>query len=124
MLNALNVRRIILAQWCVDFRKGHTGLLGECRIAGFEPWSGDCVVFISRCRTRLKLLYADQTGLWVDYKVFSKGSLATEIEFLEKPHTKSLSSSDLAMLLDGNSYKVIKRKTTWKPSHLDRSPQS
>jgi IS66 Orf2 like protein len=118
MLNPLLVKRVILAQWRVDFRMGHNGLLGECRLAGFEPWAGDCVVFISRCRTRIKMLFADPTGLWVDYKQFAKGAIATEIQILERPKSKELSFSDLSMLLDGNRYTVTRRKQTWKPLHL------
>jgi hypothetical protein len=118
MLNLLSVKRVILAQWRVDFRKGHLGLLGECRLAGFEPWGGDCVIFISRCRTRLKMLFADSTGLWVVYKQFAKGSLSTEVKILERPRAQVLSFSDLSMLLEGNRFTVTKRKQTWKPKHL------
>jgi len=118
MLNLLSVKRVLLAQWCVDFRKGHLGLLGECRLAGLEPWSGDCVIFISRCRTRIKMLFVDPTGLWVAYKQFAKGALATEVQILERPHAKALSFSDLSMLLEGNRFTVTRRKETWKPHHL------
>lgn len=119
MLSSLLVRRIVVALWQVDFRKGHLGLLGECRVAGIEPWKGDCVVFISRCRTRIKILFADETGLWVSYKQFAKGAIATQIEMLSSPKTKSLTQSDFAMLLEGTSYTVTKRKRAWSPSHLD-----
>ena len=119
MLSSLLVRRIVVALWQVDFRKGHLGLLGECRVAGIEPWKGDCVVFISRCRTRIKILFADETGMWVSYKQFAKGAIATQIEMLSSPKTKSLTQSDFAMLLEGTSYTVTKRKRAWSPSHLD-----
>ena len=124
MLNSLLVRRILVALWRVDFRKGHAGLLGECRVAGIEPWEGDCVVFVSRCRTRIKVLFADETGLWMSYKQFAKGAIATQIEMLTSPHTKSMTPSDFAMLLEGNSYTVTKRKRTWRPRHLDAPPVS
>lgn len=119
MLSSLLVRRIVVALWHVDFRKGHTGLLGECRVAGIEPWKGDCVVFISRCRTRIKVLFADETGLWMSYKQFAKGAIATQVEMLTSPKTKTMTPSDFAMLLEGNSYTVTKRKRTWRPRHLD-----
>jgi hypothetical protein len=118
MLNPILIKRVHLAQWRVDFRKGHLALLGECRLAGLEPWSGDCVIFVSRCRTRIKMLFADPTGLWVAYKQFAKGALATEILILERPQAKVLSFSDLAMLLEGNRFTVTRRKEAWKPQHL------
>lgn len=119
MLSSLLVQRIVVALWQVDFRKGHLGLLGECRVAGIEPWKGECVVFISRCRTKIKVLFADETGLWVSYKQFAKGAIATQIEMLTSPKTMTMSPSDLAMLLEGNRYKVTRRKRAWRPRHLD-----
>lgn len=119
MITTLPIKRIVLAEWLVDFRKGHLGLLGECRRNGLEPWCGDCVVFISRCRTRIKLLVADETGLWLGYKQFSKGTIATQLAFFADPQIKILSRSDLAMLLDGNKYTVTKRKAHWAPRNLD-----
>jgi hypothetical protein len=118
VINPLSIKRVILAHWQVDFRKGHLGLLGECRMAGFEPWAGDCVVFISKCRTRVKLLCADQTGLWLAYKQFAKGTLATLVPVLQRPEAQDLSFSDLSMLLDGNRYVVTHRKPPWRPAHL------
>jgi hypothetical protein len=121
MLSLYAVKRILLAQWRVDFRKNHLGLLGECRKAGLEPWNGDCVVFVSKCKTKLKMLIADDNGLWIHYKHFSKGTMATKLAFLDFPTSSSLSQADLAMLIDGNGYTVTNRKQKWKPSHLDNN---
>jgi hypothetical protein len=84
-----------------------------------RPWKGDCVVFISRCPTRIRILFADETGLWVSYKSFAKGAIATQVEMLSSPKIKSFTQSDFAMLLEGNSYTVTKRKRVWSPRHLD-----
>lgn len=124
MLSLVAIKRVVLAQWRVDFRKGHTGLLGECRIAGFEPWNGDCVVFVSRCRTRIKLLFADETGLWLGSKQFAKGALATELDWLDRPHGKMLTHAELTMLLEGHRYTIVRRKPAWRPRHLDLAPVS
>ena len=118
MLNLILVKRVLLAQWTVDFRKGHLGLLGECRNAGFEPWSGDCMLFISKNKLSVKILFADPTGLWVANKQFAKGALATEFKILQRPEAQVLSFSELAMLLDGNRFIVTKRKQTWQPQSL------
>jgi hypothetical protein len=120
MLTTQNVQRVILAAWKVDFRKSHLGLLGECRLAGFEPWSGDCVVFVSRCRTKVKVLLSDATGLWVSYKQFAKGTLATEVHWLESPSGKEVTHGELAMILEGHRFVVEKRKETWKPRSLNK----
>ena len=82
------------------------------------------MVFISRCRTRIKVLFADETGLWMSYKQFAKGAIATQIEMLTRAKTKTMTPSDFAILLEGNSYTVTKIKRTWHPRHLDSSSVS
>ncbi len=86
----------------MDFRKGHLGLQEECRRNGLETRSGDCVVFISLFRIRVKLLVAGASGLWFGYKKFSKGTIASQLAFFADPKMKILSRSDLAMLLELN----------------------
>ncbi len=38
--------RLIIVQHRIDFRRQWNGLLGECYRLGFDPYSGDCVVFV------------------------------------------------------------------------------
>ena len=51
----VTVRRVLMAQHRVDFRKRFNGLLAEAYRLGADPYDGDCVVFINRdlmCRER------------------------------------------------------------------------
>lgn len=66
----VNVRRVILAQHRVDFRKGPDGLLGEAYRLGADPYSGDCVLFVKRDHTQLR---ASPEGAGPD-RVFRGGS--------------------------------------------------
>ena len=75
-----NIRRILLAQWAVDFRKGHLGLLCECRLAGYEPWEGGCLMLgfafkskTGKSKTRLQVTMA--TGRIHQSDQFSQSSL-------------------------------------------------
>lgn len=105
--------KLYLARHQVDFRKGHSGLLAETYNLGLDPYGGDGVVFISRDRRKVKLLMADNNGLWVLYKRFACGVIKTRLAFLDQPGCQSVSFPELAMLLDGARFQVSSRPSDW-----------
>lgn len=115
MLTHNHPRRFLIAEYPVDFRKGHFGLLSEARRLGYCPYSGDLIAFVSRDRKKVKALYGDDSGLTLIYKVFSKGQLKTKLSFLNNPQARTVTYAELAMLIEGNSYTVHKRADTWLP---------
>ena len=102
-------QRIWLAQHRVDFRKGHTGLLAEAYKIKLDPFAGDVVIFIGRNRRRIKVLYADATGLWISSKLFTLSSMKTAFKFLSEPGVGSITQAELALLMEGSSYTINKR---------------
>jgi len=68
MLPPAKLRFIHLAMHRVDFRKAHDGLLAEAYHMGLDPFAGDVILFVGRCRRRMKLLFADDTGLWLAFE--------------------------------------------------------
>jgi len=118
MLHLMKPSRFFLAQYVVDFRKGHAGLLSESRRLGFEPYAGDLVAFVSRDRKKVKAIFGDDSGLSMIYKIFSKGTLKTAIRFLENPSARDVSLAEIAMLLEGSSYTVHKQADKWLPKCL------
>ncbi len=98
--------KIWLAQHRVDFRKGHSGLIAEAYKMGLDPYRGDVVIFIGRNRRRLKVLYADQTGVWISSKLFTLGAMKTSLQFVSDPHCKSISQSELALICEGAAYTI------------------
>jgi hypothetical protein len=112
-------RRILVAQYRVDMRKGHDGLFAEARSHGLDPFRGDVIVFPSRCRRRIKTLYADSTGLWVSYKRFSADTVKTALVFLDDPAVAQVTPAEFAMLIEGNKYDISRRPEPWKK---DRPP--
>lgn len=101
--------RIWLARHRVDFRRQHDGLLAECYRMNLDPFSGDVVIFIGRNRRRIKVLYADKTGLWLSAKRFTLESMKTKIDFLLDPACDSITEAELAMLIEGSSYTIGKK---------------
>jgi len=94
-------RRLVIAQHKIDYRKQWNGLLAECYRMGFDPYAGDCVVFLKRDRTQLRALAGDELGLFLVSRRFDGGRLSIGWDFVDSPTTKTISSEDLALLLAG-----------------------
>lgn len=104
-----NVQHVYVASHRVDFRKSYDGLLAECYHLGLNPFNGDAVLFIGRCRRRMKLLFGDQTGLWLASKRFNDESLKTSFKFLLDPSVEEVSMAELQMFIEGTKYRIEKR---------------
>ena len=71
-----------------DMRKGFNGLYAAVsERLGEDPKSGALFVFCNRRHTRLKILYWDQTGLWILTKRLEEGTFAWP-KHLESVETK------------------------------------
>lgn len=111
--------RIWLARHRVDFRKQHGGLLAEAYKMSLDPFKGDVVIFIGRNRRRIKVIHADQTGLWISAKVFTLEAMKTSFKFLLEPMCDSISQGELALLLEGSRY-VIEKKVAHYTKPVDQ----
>ena len=118
MLNFVNPRRFFVAQYKVDFRKGPYGLLSEAMRAGIDPYAGDFVAFVSRDKSRIKAITGDETGITLFFKIFSKGTIKTKIDFVDNPSVRYVTFSEIAMLMEGSSYTKHKSIETWLPTRL------
>lgn len=66
MLSFSGSLKVFVAVEPCDMRKGFNGLhAAVTERLGEDPKSGALFVFCNRRHTRLKILYWDQTGLWV-----------------------------------------------------------
>ena len=109
-------QRIWLARHRVDFRKAHNGLLAEAYKMNLDPFNGDVVIFIGRNRRRLKVLYADPTGMWVSSKVFTLEAMKTNLNFLLEPSCESITVAELAMLIEGSQYTIGRKVASYTKS--------
>ena len=114
MLSTLNRQRVWLAQHRVDFRKLHDGLLAEAYKMSLDPFLGDVIIFIGRNRRRIKLLYADSSGVWVSTKVFTLEAMKTNLKFMFEPSCTRITMAELAMLMEGSKYILEKKISDYK----------
>ncbi|MGB8260226.1 MAG: IS66 family insertion sequence element accessory protein TnpB, partial [Terracidiphilus sp.] len=105
----VTVRRILMAQHRVDFRKRFDGLLAEAYRMGADPYGGDCVVFIKKDRTQIRALVGDGYGLYLVCRRFEGGRLRALLKFAEEPSAKTVSTGELSLLLEGSSFTVHQR---------------
>lgn len=113
MINSGKIRNLYLAMHKVDFRRQEQGLLAEAYALGLDPFEGDLLLFIGRGKRKIKVLYADSTGLWLSKKAFSKEAMKTRFRFLHDPSVHSISAGDLAMLLEGAAYEKYRQVSPW-----------
>lgn len=104
MIAPMDVRRVCLVNFKVDFRKTHDGLLGEAYKLGLKPYEGDMVVFIGRKKDRVKIIFSDKTGIWLWYKKFHNGNLTKKFRFLNDNSVDVISPSKVLELIEGGSY--------------------
>jgi hypothetical protein len=116
----VSVRRVLLAEHRVDFRKGLDGLLAEAYRMGAEPYDGDCVLFVKKDRTQLRALVGDDLGLYLVSRRFEGGRLRLLLQFAEQPGARTISAGELSLLLEGASFTVHKRAAAWRET--ERSP--
>lgn len=105
----LSIRRVLLAQHRVDFRRQMNGLLGEAYRLGADPYDGDCVVFVKKDHTQLRALVGDAVGLYLVTRRFEGGSLRSLLTFAEKPTANCITAAELSLLLEGATFTVHKR---------------
>lgn len=96
----------------IDIRNGFDGLAGIVRNhLKKDPVCGDIFIFLNKNKTHIKLLYWDGDGFALFYKRLEKGrySLPTHCDI-----AKELKREELLMLLEGLSFRDIKRKGRYK----------
>jgi hypothetical protein len=117
----VTVRRVLLAEHRVDFRKGLDGLLAEAYRIGAKPYDGDCVVFVRKDRTQLRALVGDGLGLYLTSRRFEGGRLSLLLQFCEDPRTHAITTGELSLLLEGASFTVHQRARAWREVKAKRS---
>lgn len=110
----VKVRRVLFVEHRVDFRKSFNGLLGEAYRVGAQPYDGDCVVFLKKDRTQIRVLVGDRLGLFLTLRRFEGGRLRAWREFVDRPGAKTISTGELSMLLEGASFTVHERAKAWR----------
>jgi transposase len=112
MLGLSSNLRYFLCCVTIDMRNGFDGLAGIVRNnLKNDPLSGDVFIFLNKTRTHIKLLYWDGDGFALFYKRLEKG------RYSFTPHnepSKRIKREELMMLLEGLSYRSMKKKKRYK----------
>lgn len=120
----VTVRRVLLVEHRVDFRKSFDGLLGEAFRVGAQPYDGDCMIFVKKDRTQIRALIGDRYGLYLVLRRFEGGRLRSLLAFAEQPGAKTISTGELSLLLEGSSFTVHARAKAWRDSGGRQSQNS
>ncbi len=108
-----NSLRIFVATKPVDFRKGMDGLAAvveqELRL---DPFCGAAFVFRAKRADRLKILLWDGSGYWLLYKRIEHGRFRVFDRATNQRGAFELSSTELALLLDGIDLRGARRRRT------------
>ena len=106
--------RIFLAAGTTDLRESFEGLSDWVKHHLREdPLSGHLYVFTNRKRNRIKLLYADSTGLWVCAKrLCGWGTFAWPPT--TEPGALRIVAEELTLLLSGIDLDQTRRRPWWR----------
>jgi transposase len=97
----------------VDMRNGFDGLAGIVRNhLKQNPVSGAVFIFINRAGTHIKLLYWDGDGFALFYKRLERGRYS--MDAAGKTPSRLITREELMMILEGLSFKDMKRKKRFK----------
>jgi transposase len=108
--------RIFVAAEPIDLRRGFDGLAGAVRsIIRENPLSGHLFVFLNRRRDRAKILVWEASGFWLLYKRLERGCFRLPKEPADESRHVELSSSDLALMLEGIDLTGARRRPVWSP---------
>lgn len=114
MLNLPPAVRIFIARNAVDLRKGFDGLSAAVvEIIEEDPQSGHLFVFFNRRRNRVKILWWDRSGYLILYKRLEHGQFRAFDQANGKKGAYELSSSELALILEGIDLRRTRRRPSW-----------
>jgi len=103
--------RIFIGRDPVDMRKGFDGLSGVViEVVDEDPQSGHLFVFFNKRRNLMKAIVWDGSGYWVLYKRLEQGRFQVFDRVSEAEGAYELSSTDLALLLDGIDLRGARRR--------------
>lgn len=103
------LKRLVIFQGCVDFRKQWNGLMAEARKLGFDPYDGDLVVFVKRDKRQLRAICGDDKGLYLFSRRFEGGCFS----FSFATGTRSINKDELEQWFLGSQV-IRKEVTPWR----------
>ena len=110
--------RIFAAREHVDMRKGFDGLRATViDVVNEDPQSGHLFLFFNRRRDRMKGLVWEDSGFWLLYKRLEVGRFKIFDRVSNSPGSFEISSTELALILDGIDLRGAKRRAAHDDLH-------
>ena len=110
--------RVFVARDPVDMRKGFDGLSAVViDIVDHDPQSGHLFLFFNKRRDRLKALFWEASGYWLLYKRIEHGRFHLFDRVSDHGGRFEVSSSELALILDGIDLRGAKKRITHDELH-------
>jgi transposase len=105
--------RVFVARGATDMRKSFDALAAlVCDVIAEDPQSGHLFVFLNRRRNRVKILWWDRSGYWLLAKRLEHGQFHMYDRAEGSPLSFELSSSELALVLEGIDLRGARRRPT------------
>jgi transposase len=106
--------RIWLCTKATDMRKSYNGLIALVKNQlDHDPLSGHYFVFVNRRKTMMKVLYFEPSGYCLWSKRLEQGQFQVRSSSNGK---KSLTATDLQLLLDGIEVQKMRQLKRYKPA--------
>ena len=103
--------KIFVCRKPIDMRKSFDGLSGAViDVVDHDPQSGHLFLFFNSRRTLMKALVWEDSGYWVLAKRLAKGRFQVFDRAAESGSRFELTSSELALLLDGIDLRGASRR--------------
>jgi len=103
--------KIYVCRKPVDMRKSFSGLSGAViDVVDHDPQSGHLFLFFNKRRTMMKALVWESSGYWVLAKQLVRGRFQVFDRSAESDVRFELTSSELALLLDGIDLRGARRQ--------------
>jgi len=119
MLSLNTQQRYFLFGSVVDMRKGFDSLCGVVRNEfKMDPLSGDVFIFLSRTKTKIKLLQWQGDGFAIYYKRLEKGTF----EHVENTTQSAalISSQQLMLIMEGIQLSSIKKRARYHHLNVNK----
>lgn len=109
--------RYFIYRGSCDMRKGYDGLSGLIRNQwNKDPLSGDVFIFLSRQRTKIKLLLWQNDGFVIYSKRLEKGTFE-----LPQGHCVEITAHQLQFILDGIYLSSIKKRVRYEHQIVNKN---
>jgi len=119
MLSINNQQRYFLFGNVVDMRKGFDSLCGVVKNEfKMDPLSGDVFIFLSRTKTKIKLLQWQGDGFAIYYKRLEKGTFEHVENTTES--TALISSQQLMLIMEGIQLSSIKKRVRYHHFNVNK----